>query len=98
MHKFRAAILAGTVAIMAATSAIAADVKIGFVVKQPEEPWFQDEWKFAEVAAKEKGSSGRYQDGSYVARFRLKQYVLHYDANGGTDTRKACGMMVRVKV
>ena len=33
-----------------------------------------------------KGSSGRYQDGSYVARFRLKQYVLHYDANGGTDT------------
>lgn len=34
----------------------------------------------------EKGSSGRYQDGSYVARFRLKQYVLHYDANGGTDT------------
>jgi L-arabinose transport system substrate-binding protein len=30
-------------------------VKIGFVVKQPEEPWFQDEWKFAEIAAKEKG-------------------------------------------
>jgi L-arabinose transport system substrate-binding protein len=29
-------------------------VKIGFVVKQPEEPWFQDEWKFAEQAAKEK--------------------------------------------
>lgn len=33
-----------------------------------------------------KDSSGRYQEGSYVARFRLKQYVLHYDANGGTDT------------
>src|SRR6202034_3361732 len=30
-------------------------VKIGFVVKQPEEPWFQDEWKFADQAAKEKG-------------------------------------------
>lgn len=30
-------------------------VKIGFVVKQPEEPWFQDEWKYAEQAAKEKG-------------------------------------------
>jgi len=29
-------------------------VKIGFVVKQPEEPWFQDEWRFAEQAAKEK--------------------------------------------
>lgn len=34
----------------------------------------------------ERDSSGRYQDGSYVALFRLKQYVLHYDANGGTDT------------
>src|SRR5437868_9192374 len=43
-------------AVLAFTAmAYAADVKIGFVVKQPEEPWFQDEWKFAEVAAKEKG-------------------------------------------
>lgn len=33
----------------------AEDVKIGFVVKQPEEPWFQDEWRWADVAAKEKG-------------------------------------------
>jgi len=31
-------------------------------------------------------SSGRYQKGSYVALFRLKQYVLRYDANGGTGT------------
>ena len=31
------------------------EVKIGFVVKQPEEPWFQDDWKYAEQAAKEKG-------------------------------------------
>jgi L-arabinose transport system substrate-binding protein len=30
-------------------------VKIGFLVKQPEEPWFQDEWKFAEIAAKKDG-------------------------------------------
>ena len=30
-------------------------VKIGFLVKQPEEPWFQDEWRFAEQAAKDKG-------------------------------------------
>jgi L-arabinose transport system substrate-binding protein len=36
-------------------SAHAADTKIGFVVKQPEEPWFQDEWKFADQAGKEKG-------------------------------------------
>jgi len=55
MRIFRAAVLFGTVALMAASSAFAADVKIGFIVKQPEEPWFQDEWKFADVAAKEKG-------------------------------------------
>ena len=29
--------------------------KIGFLVKQPEEPWFQLEWKFAQQAADEKG-------------------------------------------
>ena len=55
MRIFRAAVLFGTVALMAASSAFAADVKIGFIVKQPEEPWFQDEWKFADIAAKEKG-------------------------------------------
>ncbi|MGH0250419.1 arabinose ABC transporter substrate-binding protein [Sinorhizobium meliloti] len=55
MRFIKAVTLAGTVAIFAATSAFAADVKIGFIVKQPEEPWFQDEWKFADEAAKEKG-------------------------------------------
>jgi L-arabinose transport system substrate-binding protein len=55
MRLFKAAILAGTVAVMAASSAYAADIKIGFIVKQPEESWFQDEWKFAEMAGKEKG-------------------------------------------
>jgi L-arabinose transport system substrate-binding protein len=30
-------------------------VKIGFLVKQAEEPWFQTEWAFAEKAAKDKG-------------------------------------------
>ncbi|MBN2062098.1 MAG: substrate-binding domain-containing protein [Deltaproteobacteria bacterium] len=30
-------------------------VKIGFLVKQPEEPWFQNEWKFAEQAGAEHG-------------------------------------------
>jgi L-arabinose transport system substrate-binding protein len=30
-------------------------IKIGFVVKQPEEPWFQLEWKFAQQAADEEG-------------------------------------------
>jgi L-arabinose transport system substrate-binding protein len=30
-------------------------VKIGFLVKQPEESWFQDEWKYAQQAADELG-------------------------------------------
>lgn len=30
-------------------------VKIGFLVKQPEEPWFQNEWKFATQASAELG-------------------------------------------
>ncbi|MET0309169.1 MAG: substrate-binding domain-containing protein [Sphingomonas sp.] len=29
-------------------------IRIGFLVKQPEEQWFQDEWRFAAVAAREK--------------------------------------------
>lgn len=28
-------------------------IKIGFLIKQPEEPWFQTEWKFAQKAADE---------------------------------------------
>lgn len=31
------------------------EVKIGFIIKDPKEPWFQTEWKFADEAAKEKG-------------------------------------------
>jgi L-arabinose transport system substrate-binding protein len=51
-----AATTATSAALIGAPVAQAADdVKIGFLVKQPEEPWFQDEWKFAEIAAKEKG-------------------------------------------
>jgi L-arabinose transport system substrate-binding protein len=30
-------------------------VKIGFLVKQPEEPWFQNEWKFADKAGADLG-------------------------------------------
>jgi L-arabinose transport system substrate-binding protein len=54
MRSLKAFFMAGAIA-MAATTTWAADVKIGFVVKQAEEPWFQDEWKFAEQAAQEKG-------------------------------------------
>lgn len=38
-----------------AAIAAAAPIKIGFLVKQPEEPWFQLEWKFADQAARELG-------------------------------------------
>lgn len=48
-------LVAGAVILGAASAVYAEDIKIGFVVKQPDEPWFQDEWKFAEMAAKEKG-------------------------------------------
>src|ERR1700761_5817986 len=30
-------------------------IRIGFLVKQPEELWFQDEWRFASMAARDKG-------------------------------------------
>ena len=39
----------------AAANAAPNDIKIGFLVKQPEEPWFQLEWKFADQAAKDLG-------------------------------------------
>lgn len=35
--------------------AAAAEMKLGFLVKQPEEPWFQTEWVFAEKAGKDLG-------------------------------------------
>jgi L-arabinose transport system substrate-binding protein len=38
----------------AATKPGATDhIKIGFVVKQPDEPWFQNEWKFAQSCAEQ---------------------------------------------
>jgi L-arabinose transport system substrate-binding protein len=32
-----------------------ANLKLGFIIKQPDEPWFQLEWKFAEEASKKYG-------------------------------------------
>src|SRR5437764_14039535 len=45
--------------VLLASAAYAASgpIKIGFLVKQPEEPWFQLEWKFADQAAKDLGFS-----------------------------------------
>lgn len=42
-------------AVLALVAHAAPAIKIGFLVKQPEEPWFQLEWKFADQAAKELG-------------------------------------------
>src|SRR5438067_7794021 len=50
----RLAVFAGGVH-LAASVLTAAPVKIGFLVKQPEEPWFQLEWRFADQAAKDLG-------------------------------------------
>ncbi|SDW70553.1 L-arabinose-binding protein [Pseudomonas syringae] len=40
---------------MSGIASAAEEVKIGFLVKQAEEPWFQTEWQFAEKAGKELG-------------------------------------------
>ncbi len=50
------ALAGATLAICALGCSRAAEpIKIGFLVKQAEAPWFQDEWRYAEQAAKEKG-------------------------------------------
>ncbi|MCD8352299.1 MAG: arabinose ABC transporter substrate-binding protein [Planctomycetaceae bacterium] len=42
-------------ALLVPSAAFAGQIKIGFLVKQPEEPWFQVEWKFADKAGEEFG-------------------------------------------
>ena len=55
MHKFTKALAAVGLAAVMSQSAIAETMKLGFLVKQPEEPWFQTEWKFADKAGKDLG-------------------------------------------
>jgi L-arabinose transport system substrate-binding protein len=56
-HGIRSLCCAAVATAVLGTSgaASAAEVKIGFLVKQAEEPWFQTEWAFAEKAGKEHG-------------------------------------------
>ncbi len=56
-RSFRAVACAATLLAAAGFSSLvsAEEVKIGFLVKQAEEPWFQTEWAFAEKAGKDKG-------------------------------------------
>ena len=49
------AALAVTAVSLSSSLLAAEQVKIGFLVKQAEEPWFQTEWAFAEKAGKDKG-------------------------------------------
>lgn len=52
MHKFTKATAAIGLAAVMSQSAMAENLKLGFLVKQPEEPWFQTEWKFADKAGR----------------------------------------------
>ncbi len=57
--KLAVAALAGTALLSASAHAFFGNdddtLKLGYLVKQPEEPWFQTEWNFAEKAGKEYG-------------------------------------------
>ncbi|SLM63109.1 MULTISPECIES: arabinose ABC transporter substrate-binding protein [Dickeya] len=55
MHKFTRVMAAIGLAAVMSQSAIAESMKLGFLVKQPEEPWFQTEWRFADKAGKDLG-------------------------------------------
>jgi L-arabinose transport system substrate-binding protein len=77
-------------------------VKIGFYVKQPEEPWFQLEWKFARQAAQDLGftliTSGG-NDGE-----KLLAAIDNYAANGAQgfivctpDTRLGPAIVAKAK-
>ncbi|PWC12481.1 arabinose ABC transporter substrate-binding protein [Brenneria corticis] len=55
MHKFTKLLATIGLAAVMSQSAIADTLKLGFLVKQPEEPWFQTEWKFADKAGKDLG-------------------------------------------
>ncbi|WP_369790761.1 arabinose ABC transporter substrate-binding protein [Rouxiella sp. WC2420] len=53
MHIFTKALTAVALAAVMSHSAMADTEKLGFLVKQPEEPWFQTEWRFADKAGKD---------------------------------------------
>lgn len=55
MHKLIKSLATIGFAAVMSQFAYAETMKLGFLVKQPEEPWFQTEWKFADKAGKELG-------------------------------------------
>ncbi|KAB7644873.1 substrate-binding domain-containing protein [Polymorphobacter fuscus] len=48
---------AGGASLLGACASAPGDIRIGFLVKQPQEQWFQDEWRFARAAARRHGFS-----------------------------------------
>ncbi|AKM48096.1 L-arabinose-binding periplasmic protein [Edwardsiella anguillarum] len=48
-------LLAAGLALGMVNTVAAETLKLGYLVKQPEEPWFQTEWKFADQAGKDLG-------------------------------------------
>lgn len=55
MHTLSRTLAAIGLAAVMSHSAFAENLKLGFLVKQPEEPWFQTEWKFADKAGQDLG-------------------------------------------
>lgn len=59
MQLSRRSLLGGVAAAggsaLAGCAATPGDIRIGFVVKMPQEQWFQDEWRFAQAAARDLG-------------------------------------------
>jgi len=54
MKKLVKSLIAASLAIGMANTAFAAEkLKLGYLVKQPEEPWFQTEWAFADKAGQD---------------------------------------------
>ena len=54
MNKMVKSLIAAGLALGMANTAFAAEkLKLGYLVKQPEEPWFQTEWAFADKAGKD---------------------------------------------
>lgn len=54
MNKMVKNLIAAGLALGIANTAFAAEkLKLGYLVKQPEEPWFQTEWAFADKAGQD---------------------------------------------
>jgi L-arabinose transport system substrate-binding protein len=86
----------------AASAGKSGPIKIGFYVKQPEEPWFQLEWKFADKAAQDLGFTLIKTGGNDGEK--LLAAIDNYAANGAQgfvvcipDTRLGPAVVAKAK-